>query len=299
MTVLQFPSSQSTESRKVSLEDGYTRVADELIEELSKTDLSGREFRILLCIIRKTYGFCKPDDWIALSQFAEMTGINKPNSSALLKRLCERKIIIRSENGNDRRYSINTTVSEWTGKPKKQGVIENDNRVIEINNKSRENDNKPLKNDNHNKQYTNKQQLKDIVRDDPSSPTNSVKKPARKRNRFTDEDMRFAVFMFSQISIVANDRKKPNFEVWANTIRLMREQDGKTAAQIGTLFRWANTHPANNSGFSWSTVVLSPDSLRRHWKKIAAQYHQEKLNEIRKPVSSISDEFSKDWMPDD
>ncbi len=54
-------------------ENGYTALANELVERLAKLDISGSESRVLLTIWRKTYGFQKKSDAISLSQFKDMT----------------------------------------------------------------------------------------------------------------------------------------------------------------------------------------------------------------------------------
>ena len=56
-------------------EDGYTRIANELMEALCRASLSQNQFRVCLAIIRKTYGYGKKEDRISLSQFEKMTGI--------------------------------------------------------------------------------------------------------------------------------------------------------------------------------------------------------------------------------
>ena len=44
----------------------YTQVPDELFDDLM-TDLSGAELKVLLYIIRRTFGFKKTEDTISLS----------------------------------------------------------------------------------------------------------------------------------------------------------------------------------------------------------------------------------------
>lgn len=51
------------------LENGYTRIANELLEELIKAGLNGTEFAIVLHIMRKTYGYHKKEDEISITQF--------------------------------------------------------------------------------------------------------------------------------------------------------------------------------------------------------------------------------------
>ncbi|ELU16560.1 hypothetical protein CAPTEDRAFT_203755 [Capitella teleta] len=98
------------------MDDGHTRIAHGLLEELmqvKKYKLSGREYAVLMVVLRKTYGYMKTEDWIALSQFELMTGIEKSNCRKVILSLVDRKILNRSVNGNDQKLSININVSEW------------------------------------------------------------------------------------------------------------------------------------------------------------------------------------------
>lgn len=99
------------------LENGYLKIANELVEALSKTDLSGQEFRVLLSIIRKTYGFNKKSDHVSRSQFMELTGIdNKHRISQLTNNLYSKNIIDRkTQIGKTTKFSINKNYSNWEG----------------------------------------------------------------------------------------------------------------------------------------------------------------------------------------
>ena len=77
-------------------ENGFTQIPNEILEALYQTKLTVYEYRVLLFIIRKTYGWDRETDWIALSQFYESTGILKQNVSRTLKKLERRNIIIKS-----------------------------------------------------------------------------------------------------------------------------------------------------------------------------------------------------------
>ena len=48
-------------------ENGHIKIANEIIEAITRTNLSAHESRVLWYIIRKTYGFNKKMDWMALS----------------------------------------------------------------------------------------------------------------------------------------------------------------------------------------------------------------------------------------
>ncbi len=52
---------------------------------------------------------------------------------------------------------------------------------------------------------------------------------------------------------------------WANTIRLTIESDKRSGKEVQEMIVWATQHEF------WSTVVLSPSSLRKHFDKMNAQ----------------------------
>ena len=80
---------------KPQLEDGYTRIANEVLEHLMRLHLSPNQWRVLLCIVRKTCGFHKKVDYIANSQIVEATGLCKAVVSRAVKGMESRHIITR------------------------------------------------------------------------------------------------------------------------------------------------------------------------------------------------------------
>jgi phage replication O-like protein O len=77
------------------LEEGFTPIANSIMEALARTQLSGYEWRVLLFLLRKTYGWSKPSDMISLSQFVDGTGIDKKNVMHTIKKLLDKNIIHR------------------------------------------------------------------------------------------------------------------------------------------------------------------------------------------------------------
>jgi phage replication O-like protein O len=102
----------------VQVENGYTRIADELYEALMKWQLSSYEHRVLTFILRKTYGFQKKSDWISLSQFEENTGIQRSHICRALNLLLQQKIITKGGNRNKPMYSIQKNYKLWLKLPK-------------------------------------------------------------------------------------------------------------------------------------------------------------------------------------
>ncbi|MFC2047216.1 replication protein [Chloroflexota bacterium] len=84
-------------SKKLWLEGNFTQVPSDILEALARTYLSPNESKIVLLIIRKTYGWHKRMDWISLSQIVEGTGIAQPNVCRSIKSLRGRRIILRPD----------------------------------------------------------------------------------------------------------------------------------------------------------------------------------------------------------
>lgn len=109
------------------LENGYVRIATELWEALCRIRIPGEARQILDFIIRKTYGFQKRSDRIALSQFVEGTGISKPHVVRGLRKLESMNMIViktdnaiaQKGNGNIVSYSLNKAYTDWMPLPKK------------------------------------------------------------------------------------------------------------------------------------------------------------------------------------
>lgn len=99
------------------IEDGYTRIANEIIDKLidpSINPLTGiRELQAVFFVIRKTYGFNKKFDIISLSQFQEQLKTSRPHVCHILQKLRSSRILLRSKDG----YGFNKNWEEWIVPP--------------------------------------------------------------------------------------------------------------------------------------------------------------------------------------
>lgn len=80
----------------VQAENGYTRIANEVLEALVKVRLPPSEKDILFFIIRKTYGYGKKQDRVSLTQFEKGTKLSRPTIVKALKNLISRKMVVRA-----------------------------------------------------------------------------------------------------------------------------------------------------------------------------------------------------------
>lgn len=103
------------------VENGYLRIANEIVEALCRYRLSGEETQCVFVVFRKTYGFGKKEDAIPLSQFAAMTGLKRPHVVRALGKLVSKKVLSVTKKGTTSTsiYSFNKHFSEWTAVTKK------------------------------------------------------------------------------------------------------------------------------------------------------------------------------------
>ena len=114
---------------KPELADGNTRIANEIMEVLACTYMSSYESQFLWFLFRKTYGWQKKDDTIALSQFSAGTGMRRCHVSRTKKKLLQRRIVTQTGN----KISFNKYHSQWVKLPKQvtpQGGSQIGNRVV-------------------------------------------------------------------------------------------------------------------------------------------------------------------------
>jgi phage replication O-like protein O len=121
-------------------ENGFTAIANEIMDALIAADLSGQDFKIALLIIRKTYGFNKTEDAVSLSQMMKATTMCKIRCSQVVNRLELMKILTVTENinGIGKKYKFNKDFDTW------QTVNKNINRYKKMKGTVNEKRNRPL-----------------------------------------------------------------------------------------------------------------------------------------------------------
>lgn len=103
------PQLEVVEHRVADTEDGFMRVANEITDSLLMADLTVRQMKVMLAIMRKTYGFNKPMDRLTNTQIAAMTGIHHTHVCAAKRQLIERKFLI----ADGVKIGVNKVVSQW------------------------------------------------------------------------------------------------------------------------------------------------------------------------------------------
>lgn len=98
---------------KPEIDDGHTKIANELLDAILAGDFSKRQLLILLFIIRKTYGWNKSEDDISRSQMSDATKLKNSHITTTIQELLERNVIIVSSGTYAKRYKINKYYDTW------------------------------------------------------------------------------------------------------------------------------------------------------------------------------------------
>lgn len=126
--VIPFP-----EVRVPQLEHGYTRVANELLEAITMAPFGRNEYKVLMVLIRKTYGFNKTSDQLALSQIQHRAGISKTQTSVALAELVKKNVLFVGAGRYAREFSINKAYSKWDASLRVDlSVLSSENRNDEV-----------------------------------------------------------------------------------------------------------------------------------------------------------------------
>lgn len=112
---MQAEEPQADYNGKPQVEDGFTRIANELLEAIYCFDFSKRQLRILLCILRKTYGFNKKQDDMTVTQLANDTGLDRASVSKSLDELVLMQAVTKRHGRFGYVLEINKHYRQWRG----------------------------------------------------------------------------------------------------------------------------------------------------------------------------------------
>lgn len=106
--------SQAAKSPQV--EDGFVRIANELFDAITAFPLKYTTLRVLLVVIRKTYGYGKKEDDMSASQIAALCGdMARTHVNAALNELAALNIISKRQGTYGSVIGVNKDYSTWKG----------------------------------------------------------------------------------------------------------------------------------------------------------------------------------------
>ena len=134
------------------IENGHIDIANELVEALAKTQLTGYESRVLWALWRMTWGYVEKNKKgqliykvnnkghrqplkivrakISSTKWERLTGLEKGNISKTLKRLCKRNIVVKNDNKyKSITWEFQKHYKQWLSW---DFVIQNDNKIFVV-----------------------------------------------------------------------------------------------------------------------------------------------------------------------
>lgn len=184
-------------------ENGYLSIANEIVDRLIGLGLSGREYEVVLFVIRKTYGFNKKEDRIAISQFERGLGIHRSTACKLINSLVAKRLLDK----HDGVYSFNKNWEQWEVVAKRPLVAKSPLVA------KRQQASRHLANELVAKSPPTKDTLtKDTIQKTIAEPSSAGEEPRKKTKKKPIEE-RYSPEVISQINTLLNkihDTTNPN-----------------------------------------------------------------------------------------
>ncbi|MFC1556966.1 replication protein [candidate division KSB1 bacterium] len=229
------------------LENGYIRIANELFEALCGIRISGEAMQVFNTIIRKTYGYSKPKDQIATSQFIEITRLSKRAIHRARKKLLDMNMISVTNNGKGKSltYSIVKNYALWKPVPKKGTPLSVTNNVPKCDQKRPQSVTKKAAHKRH----------KDNIQKTVFSKDSSEYKLSIKFLQYINQ---YKPNYYSGIKKPTDQEFQSN---WCGEIEKTIRRDNKPE-DVEAVINWLHTADTKDVNY-WKKQCLSPSAFNR------------------------------------
>jgi phage replication O-like protein O len=100
-------------SASPQLEDGYIKIVNELFDAVLRYPFTARQLKVVLAIMRKTYGFNKKIDDVSSSQIGEMSGMARTHATNTLNELARMNVIFKAKGKYGSLVELNKNYKVW------------------------------------------------------------------------------------------------------------------------------------------------------------------------------------------
>ena len=101
------------ENASPQLENGHTRIANELLEAIIKCHFSATELDIIWFIARKTYGWNRKEAIISYSMMAKGIDGDIRYVKRMVSRLIKNRVIFKAKIDNQNLFGLNKNYKSW------------------------------------------------------------------------------------------------------------------------------------------------------------------------------------------
>lgn len=109
----QLREGRDMQTRSPQKEDGFTAIANELLDAILQFGFSKRQMAVVLGLIRKTYGFNKTEDDITITQLANVSGLSRQNVSKTISELVDLGAVSKRDGKHGYLLKINKNYAQW------------------------------------------------------------------------------------------------------------------------------------------------------------------------------------------
>lgn len=95
------------------LEDGFTRIANELFEAVLGFGFTQRQLLVVLTVLRKTYGYGKKEDDMSASQISKICSVGRQHVTTVLGELLRMNVITKAPGHFGMIVGVNKKYGEW------------------------------------------------------------------------------------------------------------------------------------------------------------------------------------------
>lgn len=95
-------------------EDGHREISNPVFQALIASDLSGAEYKVIMAVIDRSWGFSKQSAKISLTYFTDATGISRRGIINIINELEEKHLIVTARHGTQtNEYLFNKHFDTW------------------------------------------------------------------------------------------------------------------------------------------------------------------------------------------
>ncbi|MEW6417625.1 MAG: replication protein [Nitrospirota bacterium] len=231
------------------VEDGYTKIANELLEAMARIRIPGEPRQVFDVVLRRTYGFNKKADAISLSQFCLATGLKRNTICRAVQKLLSLNLITKKETTLSTLYAINKDFETWKPLPKKRLVVPKKRIIIT-------------------KKENNCTQKRDIQ-----------KKYKKKKKNISSEILELSNLLADKILInnpkhrsLSNGKREKTVLRWTEDIDKLVRIDKQSVEDIRLTIEWSQEDPF------WKQNILSAEKLRQKWDQLYLKAKEARKN---------------------
>ncbi|SNZ14521.1 phage replication protein O [Terribacillus aidingensis] len=218
---------------KPQRENGYTGIANEIMQEIAKVNLNGTQFRLVIVIWRYTYGFQRKMYPMSVRFLAEHTDAGRTQVSRELDVLIARNIVITGEaNSKGRHIGFNKDYTSWLDREPSKGEVK--------------------------------------VAPNKDKAAADKRHPAKKQKYSEDNQYyKMAIYFFKRVEKVVEEAgiahllRKSNMQTWADDMRKLVELKGVDKRKVLEVMNWVT-----EDSF-WQTNILSARKLKDKFPELA------------------------------